>query len=196
MLISLKISDREFYKTVLHDLKSLNKILHGCIKFRYITWPFGENLTFLNKILFTGGQEEGIKTKVVNILNIPAVFFAFSFCIDKSFFLPNLNQLSICLIASSHRQRKWVLCAPRHCGKWKKELDWCSNNKEAKRRVSSLVNLLQNLSLNNMLTMTFIEASCRRQCTLLDFLMSLIGLTATSMSDHFLRTSEKVGAHY
>ena len=71
----------------------------------------------------------------MKILNIPAVFFAFSFCIDKSFFLPNLNQLSNCSIASSHRQRKWVLCAPRHCKKW------CNDIKEAKRRVSSLVSL-------------------------------------------------------
>ena len=152
------------------------------------------NQTFKKRILFTGRQQEGIERKVMDILNIPAVFVAFLFSVANSFFAQ--YQLSNCSIASSHRQRKWVLCAPRHCGKRRKEMDWCRNNKEAKRWVSSLVSLLQHFPQNNMLMMTFIVASCRRQYTLLDFLMSLIGLTATSMSDHFLRTSEKVGAHY
>ena len=145
--------------------------------------------------MFTGRQNEGIKIKVKDILNIAAVVVAFVFSIANSYIALS-NKLSNCSIASSHRQRKWVLCAPRHCGKRRKEMDWCRNNKEAKRWVSSLVSLLQHFPQNNMLMMTFIVASCRRQYTLLDFLMSLIGLTATSMSDHFLRTSEKVGAHY
>ena len=51
---------------------------------------WGKTLHFLSKILFTGEQEKGIKTEVVNILYILAVFFAFSFCIANSFFSPDL----------------------------------------------------------------------------------------------------------
>ena len=59
---------------------------------------WGETLTFFillyfYKILFTGGQEKGIKIKVVNILNILAVLFALLFCIAKSFFAQS-NKLS------------------------------------------------------------------------------------------------------
>ena len=49
---------------------------------------WGKPNIFFKKILFTGRQQEGIKIKVMDILNIPAVVVAFLFSIANRFFCP------------------------------------------------------------------------------------------------------------